>query len=44
MFLKNKNDVVQTISNYYDNHPNEFERVALTCGIILHKLGKGFSK
>lgn len=44
MFLKNKADVVQTVSNYWDNHPNELERVALTCGVVIHKLGKGFNR
>lgn len=44
MFLKGKLQVINILSNYWDNNPNDLERVALTCGIVIHKLGKGFNK
>jgi hypothetical protein len=44
MLSKNKLDIIEILSQYWDTHPNELERVALTCGIVLHKLGEGFKE
>lgn len=45
MFFKNRHDdLTNTIAKYWDNNPNDIEKVALTCGVVIHKQGKGFSK